>query len=332
MQKYKKLVILGHEILPGKGAELNLDVAKLHTSTPIQVPVIVHRAKNDGPTLLLMAGMHGDEINGMEIIRRVIRKGWNKPNAGTVICIPVFNIFGFLNVSRELPDGRDLNRSFPGSNTGSLASQFAYHFMKEIAPVVDYVIDFHTGASQRNNFSQIRCVFSDEQSLRLAQVFNPPFIIHSSYISKSIRESMNKRKKQILLFEGGKTNSIEEKVVNEGLDGIKRMLEHLQMRSFKFDNSLNREPIFIRNSRWIRASHAGMFCLLVENGAQVSVGTVLGIITDPFGKIERKVKSPINGFVFCVNETPVVNKGDALFHVGQSIENPIVPDYKELYI
>ena len=110
------------------------------------------------------------------------------------------------------------------------------------------------------------------------------------------------------------------------------MLEHLQMRSFKFDNSLNREPIFIRNSRWIRASHAGMFCLLVENGAQVSVGTVLGIITDPFGKIERKVKSPINGFVFCVNETPVVNKGDALFHVGQSIENPIVPDYKELYI
>lgn len=332
MIKHKKLVILGHEILPGKGAELNLDVAKLHTSTPIQVPVIVHRAKNDGPTLLLMAGMHGDEINGMEIIRRVIRKGWNKPNAGTVICIPVFNIFGFLNVSRELPDGRDLNRSFPGSNTGSLASQFAYHFMKEIAPVVDYVIDFHTGASQRNNFSQIRCVFSDEQSLRLAQVFNPPFIIHSSYISKSIRESMNKRGKKILLFEGGKTNSIEEKVVNEGLDGIKRMLEHLQMRSFKFDNSLNREPIFIKNSKWIRASHAGMFCLLVENGAQVTVGTVLGIITDPFGKIERKVKSPINGFVFCVNETPVVNKGDALFHVGQSVENPIVPDYKELYI
>jgi predicted deacylase len=268
----------------------------------------------------------------MEIIRRVIRKGWNRPNAGTVICIPVFNIFGFLNVSRELPDGRDLNRSFPGSNSGSLASQFAYHFMKEIAPFVDYVIDFHTGSAQRNNFSQIRCVFSDEESLALAQVFNPPFIIHSSYISKSIRESMNKRKKKILLFEGGKTNSIEEKVVVEGLDGIKRMLEHLQMRTFKFDNSLNREPIYIKNSRWIRASHAGMFCLMVENGAQVSVGTILGIITDPFGKIERKVKSSIDGFVFCVNETPVVNKGDALFHVGQSIENPIVQDYKELYI
>ncbi|TXI88047.1 MAG: succinylglutamate desuccinylase/aspartoacylase family protein [Crocinitomicaceae bacterium] len=332
MVSKKKLIILGHEILPGKGAELNLDVAKLHTSTPIQVPVIVNRAKEDGPVLLLMAGMHGDEINGMEIIRRVIRKGWNKPNAGTIICIPVFNIFGFLNVSRELPDGRDLNRSFPGSNSGSLASQFAYHFMKEIAPVVDYVIDFHTGASQRNNFAQIRCVFSDEQSLQLAHVFNPPFIIHSSYISKSIRESMNKRGKKILLFEGGKTNSIEEKVVNEGLDGIKRMLEHLQMRNFKFDNSLNREPIFIKNSKWIRASHAGMFCLMVENGTKVLPGTILGIITDPFGKIERKVKSNVEGFVYCVNETPVVNKGDALFHIGVAIENPIVPEYKELYI
>lgn len=319
----KKLVILGHEILPGKGAELNLDVAKLHTSTPIQVPVIVHRAKNDGPVLLLMAGMHGDEVNGMEIIRRVIRKGWNKPNAGTVICIPVFNIFGFLNVSRELPDGRDLNRSFPGSNSGSLASQFAYHFMKEIAPVVDYVIDFHTGSAQRNNFAQIRCVFSDRQSLELAQVFNPPFIIHSSYIAKSVREAMNKRGKKILLFEGGKTNSIEEKVVSEGLDGIKRMLEHLQMRTFKTDNSENRKPIFIRQSRWIRASHSGMFCLQVENGTKVSAGTVLGIITDPFGKIERKVKATIDGYVFCANETPVVNKGDALFHIGARVENPL---------
>lgn len=320
MSTKKKLVILGQEILPGKGAELNLDVAKLHTSTPIQVPVIVHRAKEDGPVLLLMAGMHGDEINGMEIIRRVIRKGWNKPNAGTVICIPVFNIFGFLNVSRELPDGRDLNRSFPGSNSGSLASQFAYHFMKEIAPVVDYVIDFHTGSAQRNNFAQIRCVFSDQQSLELAQVFNPPFIVHSSYISKSVREAMNKRGKKILLFEGGKTNSIEEKVVTEGLDGIKRMLEHLQMRTFKTDNSENRKPVFIKNSRWLRASHSGMFCLMIENGTKVAAGTVLGIITDPFGKIERKVKATIDGYVFCANETPVVNKGDALFHIGAEVD------------
>jgi predicted deacylase len=162
MKSTKKIVILGKEILPGKTEELNLDVAKLHTTTPIQVPVIVSRGQKDGPVLLLMAGMHGDEINGMEIIRRIIRKGLNKPIRGTVICIPIFNIFGFLNMSRELPDGRDLNRCFPGSKTGSLASQFAYHFMKEIAPITDYIVDFHTGAAQRSNFPQIRCVFRDE--------------------------------------------------------------------------------------------------------------------------------------------------------------------------
>ncbi|NDC29160.1 MAG: succinylglutamate desuccinylase, partial [Crocinitomicaceae bacterium] len=146
------LIILGEEIRPGKSYQLNLDVAKLHTRTPILVPVIVNRAKEDGPTVLLMAGMHGDEINGIEIVRRFIYKKLNIPTKGTIICLPVFNIFGFLNVRRELPDGRDLNRSFPGSSKGSLAAQFSYHFMKEIAPHCDYIIDFHTGASQRNNF------------------------------------------------------------------------------------------------------------------------------------------------------------------------------------
>lgn len=320
----KKLIILGHEILPGKGAELNLDVAKLHTSTPIQVPVIVQRAKEDGPVLLLMAGMHGDEINGMEIVRRMIRKGWNKPTAGTIICIPVFNIFGFLNVSRELPDGRDLNRSFPGSQSGSLASQFAFHFMKEIAPKVDYVIDFHTGSAQRSNAPQVRCVFNSLESLELARVFNPPFIINSSFIPKSVRESMKKMGKSILLFEGGKTNSINEDIIKEGLEGIKRVMDYLSLRSFKTDNDENKIPLFIQSSKWIRSSHSGMLLVYVKNGAKIEKGEVLGVISDPFGKIERKIKSPIDGYVFCVNETPVVNKGDAIFHVGASVNDPAI--------
>lgn len=315
----RKIVILGKEILPGKSEELNLDVAHLHTSTPIQVPVIVSRGSEDGPVLLLMAGMHGDEINGMEIIRRVIHKGWHKPSKGTVICIPIFNIFGFLNVSRELPDGRDLNRSFPGAKNGSLASQFAYHFMKEIAPITDYIIDFHTGAAQRSNYPQIRCVFKDEESIRLAKIFNPPFIIHSSHISKTIREAMHRRGKHILLFEGGKTNSINEFIVHEGIEGIKRMMHALDLRHFKLDKN-EHTSIQIKATKWLRASHSGMFLPLIKNGSRVQVGTVLGVITDPFGKIERKVKSTVDGYVFCVNEAPIVNKGDALFNIGSPKE------------
>jgi predicted deacylase len=311
----KRFSILGTEVPPGKGVELSMNVAKLHTHTPVHVPVFVERAEKDGPVLLLMAGMHGDEINGMEIIRRVIRKGWNKPNSGTIICLPVFNIFGYLNVTRELPDGRDLNRSFPGTKNGSLASQFAYQFMKEIAPNVDLVIDFHTGSAQRHNMAQVRCLLSDPVSMELAYVFNPPFIVHSSYISKSVREAMNKRGKKILLFEGGKTNSIDENIVEEGLSGIQRILNHLEMKSFKIDTP-EREPIVIKSSKWLRAPNSGVFQSIITNGEKVEVGTVLGIVSDPYGKIEKKIKSTMEGYVFCVNEAPLVNKGDAVFHIG----------------
>lgn len=316
-QKHKKIVILGKEILPGKGAQLNLDVAMLHTRTPILVPVIVERAKVDGPTVLLMAGLHGDEINGIEIIRKIIRKGFNKPELGTIICLPVFNIFGFLNVKRELPDGRDLNRSFPGSEKGSLTSQFAYHFMKEIAPHVDYVIDFHTGSAQRNNFPQIRCVMNDAESVELAKIFNPPFILNSSYIAKTIREAVNKKGKKMLLFEGGKTNNIEEMIVEEGLNGVKRFLNHLGMRTFKFDISKERIPIFLSESKWMRSPNSGMFQAIVKNGSKVTKGDVIGLVTDPYGNFERKVKASSTGYIICSNESPVVYKGDAIFHIGK---------------
>lgn len=313
----RKFVILGKEIQPGESAELSLDVAKLHTHTPVQVPVFVERSKNDGPVLLLMAGMHGDEINGMEIVRRVIRKKWNKPIAGTIICLPVFNIFGYLNVKRELPDGRDLNRSFPGSKNGSLASQFAYQFMKEIAPIVDVVIDFHTGSAQRSNMAQIRCLISDPVSMELAHVFNPPFIVHSSYIPKSVREALNKMGKKILLFEGGKTNSIDETIVEAGLTGIQRILNHFHMKSFKLDAQED-EAVIIESSKWLRAPNSGVFQTLVGNGVLVREGEVLGTVSDPYGSVERKVRAHMNGYIICVNEAPLVTKGDAIFHIGTS--------------
>ncbi|MCO5258859.1 MAG: succinylglutamate desuccinylase/aspartoacylase family protein [Crocinitomicaceae bacterium] len=316
----KKVVILGQEIAPGKHYELNLNVAKLHTSTPVQIPIYVDRAKIDGPTVVLMAGMHGDEINGIEIIRRIIRKKLNRPMKGTVICIPVFNIFGFLNLKRELPDGRDLNRSFPGTPNGSLASQFAFQFMKEIAPVADVIIDFHTGAAQRNNFPQIRCDFDDQESLELAKVFNSPIILDSGLIAKTIREVIQKLGKKYLIFEGGKANSIEEMVVDEGINGAKRILNHFGMRSFKIDISTGRDPIFLTESKWLRAPNSGLFLPQVQNGNRVNKGAVIGLIMDPFGKIERTVKAQRNAVVLCVNEAPTVYKGDAIFHLAIEVD------------
>ncbi|MEX1192561.1 MAG: succinylglutamate desuccinylase/aspartoacylase family protein [Brumimicrobium sp.] len=316
MKKRASFELLGTEIEPGKGARLTLEVAKLHTNTPIQIPVIVQHARRKGPTLLLLAGLHGDEINGIEIVRQMIKKGWNKPSYGTVICIPVFNIFGFLNLSREFPDGRDLNRSFPGTKNGSLASQFAYLFMKDIAPLADVIIDFHTGASQRNNYPQTRCDFKDKKTKALCDVFASPFTIDSGLISKSIRNAVSKIGKNYILFEGGKANRIDDFIVSEGINGTKRVMQELGMRRFDLE-APNKKSVIISESKWIRAANSGIFNLLVKNGSFVNKGTVLGIISDPYGKFERSVKAPMDCHVFNVNEMPLVNKGDALFHVGR---------------
>lgn len=318
----KEIIVLGTEILPGKNYQLNFSVAKLHTDTPIQIPVIIERSKKDGPVLLIMAGVHGDEINGIEILRQVLRQKINKPKLGTVICIPVFNIFGFLNLKRELPDGRDLNRSFPGSSRGSLASQFAYLFMKEIAPVVDLVIDFHTGGALRSNSPQIRCVFHDKEAFDLAQIFNPPFIVNSSYIRKSLRETIHKTGKKILLFEGGKSNSIDNKVIHEGVQGIIKIMAHLGMiKPPKDTKDTDRKPIIIQESAWIRASRSGIFRVFIKNGTKVSKGDLLGVLGDPYGKKEKEVKAQADGYIFCINTGPIVNKGDALFHFGKTIND-----------
>ncbi|PKR79535.1 succinylglutamate desuccinylase [Brumimicrobium salinarum] len=319
MKKRKPFELLGNSILPGKTTRLTLEVAKLHTNTPIQIPVIVSHAKKHGPTLLLLAGLHGDEINGIESIRKMIKKGWHKPSYGTVICIPVFNIFGFLNLSREFPDGRDLNRVFPGTKNGSLASQFAYIFMKEIAPLTDIIIDLHTGAAQRNNYPQTRADFQDKASKELCDIFAAPFTIHSSVLAKSIRGSVTKLRKQYILFEGGKANRIDQSVVDVAIDGIKRVMQHLNMRFFDIEEP-KQPPIIIHKSKWIRASNSGVLNLKIDNGAYVDKGKIIATISDPYGKFERSVKAPFDGYVFNVNEIPLVNKGDALFNMGRVIE------------
>ncbi len=317
--KRSSFKLLGEVIEPGRGGRLNLEVAKLHTNTPIQVPVIVQHAKKEGPVVLLLAGAHGDEVNGTEIVRRIIKRGWNKPSSGTIICIPVYNIFGFLNLTREFPDGRDLNRSFPGTKNGSLASQFAYHFMHEIAPFVDVIIDFHTGAVQRNNFPQTRCDMKYTASVELCKTFGAPILLSSSLIAKTLRASMHKLNKDYVLFEGGKANRLDERVIQSGLLGVQRVLKHLGMKDFKVEQP-KEELIFISESAWLRAPNSGMLRLRIENGAFVEKGVLLATISDPYGNFERSVKAPRTGYIFCVNETPLVTKGDAIFHLGKQGE------------
>jgi len=315
-RKPDNLKILGNEIEPGTSVQINLDVAKLHTRTSVEIPIFVERAQQEGPVLLLVAGIHGDEVNGVEIIRRMIKRKWNKPDAGTTISIPVFNIFGFLNLSREFPDKRDLNRVFPGSIRGSLASRFAYHFVKHIAPVVDYAIDFHTGAANRNNYPQLRCQWKDQSSLELAKAFHAPFIIDSPFRSKTIRETLFKMGKTALLYEGGTSLSFNETVIKTGIRGSLNVMHFLGMKKSNKTETPAEASIFISKSRWIRATHSGMLHNTTQNGMKVRKNEILGTITDPYGSFERYVKSMADGYIISVNEAPIIHQGDAIYHLG----------------
>ena len=319
--KAKDLEIFGELIPPGTSRELNLSFAKLHTNTPIDVPVFIERSLYAGPTVLFTAGIHGDEVNGIEIVRQLLSKGINKPKTGTTICIPIINIFGFLQKVREFPDGRDLNRSFPGSKTGSLAARVAYKIMKHIIPHVDYCLDFHTGGLSRFNAPHVRIEKGNPELKKIAEVFNAPFILESKNLKKSFRNACRNKGVPMLLFEGGKSNSIDSVVSNTGVNGSKRVLAHLGMLSSKFKvSSPRKNSVTITKSTWVRAQASGMFKSAVKVGSLVSRREVIGHITDPYGKVHYWIKAAHNGFVFNVNEAPLVYQGDALFHISTSVE------------
>lgn len=314
------LEILGEKIKLGESKEVAFNLAKLHTRTPVDVPIIIERSKKPGPTILLTAGIHGDEINGVEIVRQIIAKGINKPRIGTIICIPVLNVFGFINMEREFPDGRDLNRVFPGSKSGSLASRVAYSLVSEIVPHADFIMDFHTGGAMRFNAPQIRIAEGNEDIDIAAEIFGAPFVVYSKNLNKSFRNTCKRLKKPILLFEGGKSFHIDNAVTNTGVNGAKRILNHYGMLQKKFKVSEpKKECIFIKDSRWIRANYSGMFKASIAINSKVKKGDAIGNITDPYGKFNHFVKASNAGYIINVNESPIVYQGDALFHISTKL-------------
>ena len=310
----KPIEINGIAIEPGEYQQITLDIARLPSRTEIDTIVEVFRGEKDGPVLLLMAGLHGDELNGVETIRRLINRKLLNPTRGTVIAIPVLNVFGFINFSRDVPDGKDVNRSFPGNEHGSLASRVAYHFMKDVFPHIDYGVDFHTGGASRSNFPQLRCVLSNKKNIELARAFAPPFILDSKLRDRSLRKSAEQAGKNILVFEAGESLRFDELAIKEGMNGVLRLMHHLKMTG-AHKLAVN-ETITLGSSTWVRARYAGLFRYFIANGSRVEKNQVIASISGPYGEFEKKIKSPRTGYVIGVNNMPIVNQGDALFHIG----------------
>ena len=313
----RDIVILNERIALGESKTVDFSIAKLYTSTTVTIPIIIERSKIPGPTILITAAIHGDEINGVEIVRQMIARKLNKPKRGTIICIPILNVFGFLNGDRSFPDGRDLNRVFPGTKSGSLASRVAYHFTKKVLPHADYCLDFHTGGASRFNAPQIRIKPGDERLLELAKVFNAPFTVYSNNIEKSYRNACQKMGIPVLLFEGGKSRESNKHIVKEGVDGVLRFLDHLDMLGKRIVAPLPQsKTVIIEKTKWIRAHRSGLLHVKIDCNKHVEKGEFLATITDPYGKMRFKVTSPNEGYIINVNQSPIVNQGDAIFHIS----------------
>lgn len=311
------ICINGVDIKRGSRSTIELPAGRLYTHAPMTIPVHVIRGKNTGPCLFVSAAIHGDEINGVEIIRRLLKLPALKRLKGTVIAVPIVNVHGLINHSRYLPDRRDLNRSFPGTEKGSLAARLANLFMQEIVAQSTHGIDLHTGSSHRSNLPQIRANLDDEETERLARAFEVPVILSSTLRDGSLREAAAEYGIPMLLYEAGEALRFDEVAIRAGVEGIINVMRTLEMLPPSRSKSRKHiEPVVARSSTWVRAPDSGILRTMVPLGARVKKDTLLGVVADPFGEREVQITAKFSGIVIGRTSLPLINEGDALFHIA----------------
>lgn len=309
--------INGTLISPNQRIIIDLPVADLYTHTPLSLPVQVINGNKGGPRLFVSAAIHGDELNGVEIIRRLLTLSSLRHLQGTLIAIPIVNIYGLLHHSRYLPDRRDLNRSFPGSGQGSLAARLAHLFMTKIVAHCTHGIDLHTGALHRANLPQIRAKLDDPETEQLARAFGVPVILNSEIRDGSLREAAAERGIPMLLYEAGEALRFDELSIRAGVRGIIAVMRTLGMLPPSRRKKPITEPFVARSSTWVRAPHSGIFRNITPLGNHVRKGERLGIVSDPFGQEEIEIRSSSNGIVIGRTSLPLVSEGEALFHIAR---------------
>lgn len=316
MKQSKSFEIGGTTIPPGSRTTVSLPMARLYTNSELTLPVHIVHGRRSGPTMFVCAAVHGDEINGVEIIRRLLNVKVLDNLKGTLLAVPVVNTFGFIQRSRYLPDRRDLNRSFPGTPKGSQAGRIAHMFMTEIASRCDLGIDLHTGSNFRSNLPQIRANMDDPRTLELAEIFGVPVIVPSELREGSLREAVSGIGKPVLVYEGGEALYFNEAVIRTGLRGILNVMRHAEMLAARRRRK-GAEPIVTHRTSWVRAGTSGVFARKVKLGELVHKTQLLGQISDPLGDDSEDVIAPFSGVVIGQLNLPLAHEGDALIHLAQ---------------
>lgn len=307
--------ICGKSIAPGSRATLALPLPSQSSYTPLSMPVHVIHGKSEGPVVFLSAAIHGDEINGIEIIRRIRHTKSIARLRGTLVCVPIVNVYGFFNHTRYLPDRRDLNRSFPGSMHGSLAARVARIFATEVVDKCSHGIDLHTGSNHRTNLPHVRANLDNPECARLAKAFGAPVIINANLRDGSLRQYALEKGLSMLLYEAGEGLRFDNLSIRAGVRGVLNVLRTLGMLPQR-KKQPEQKSIEARASQWVRAPQAGLLRIEAPLGARVQLGQVIGKIADSIGDNETQVASPVTGIIIGRNNLPVVNEGDALFHIA----------------
>jgi predicted deacylase len=324
------LTIGGVVIKPGETTRIELDMPPLYTATNMSIPVYVKRGKKPGPTLFVSAAIHGDELNGIEIVGRLIRSRSINTLRGTLIAVPMVNVYGVANQSRYLPDRRDLNRSFPGSQKGSLAGRLANLFFKEIICKSDVGIDLHTGAIHRSNLPQIRANLDDQEVLAMAQAFGVPVLLNADLRDGSMRQVASEEGVKILLYEAGQALRYDEFSIRAGVKGIINTMRHLGMLNQRRSKGPAIEPFIARASGWIRAPESGLVTHIAQLGDHVTQGDILATIADPYGGFLASITCPVEGVVIGKQNIPLAQEGEAIYHVAYFKKPDTVAEQVEL--
>ncbi len=328
------ITIAGKDIKPGQRLRFDIPVAQLFDYTEMNIPIEVIRGVRDGPCLFISGAIHGDEINGPEIIRRLLeKKKLLRDIRGTLILLPIVNVFGYNRYVRYLPDRRDLNRCFPGSRNGPLGNQIAHILMREIVCNATHGIDLHTAAIHRTNLPQIRAHLDDPGTKMLAEAFGVPVVINADLRDGSLRQAAAEHGLPMLLFEGGEALRYDDAVTQSALRGIINVMGAINMidAGKQSRKQADRKIFIARSSHWVRAPHSGSLRLKTRLGRMVQKGQVIGVISDPFGDRKIEVKATKTGIVIGMTTVPLVNSGDALFHIATFSDSETVEEHVEYY-
>ena len=330
MTKNKPITIGDSTIKPGERVNVNLPVADLYTSTSLHMPVQVICGRKDGPVLFVSAAIHGDELNGVEVVRRLLKLRAMRSLRGTLLAVPIVNIHGFLDQSRYLPDRRDLNRSFPGSAKGSIAARLANIFIQEIMSKANYGIDLHTGAINRSNLPQIRANLDEPETLDLAMAFGAPVVVNSNIRDGSLRACASERGMPVLIYEAGEALRFDETCIRAGMRGVLGVMRHIGMLPVS-KKSRRVTPVVARSTHWVRAGTSGIVSGKAKLGSTIAKGQRLATISDPLGHEEENVVAPCDGIVIGRSNLPLAHEGDALFNLSTFTDVPKAGDVVDTF-